>query len=63
MASDAVALGELAFSTLSTRRLSWIYMLRIIVPSALTACARTPLRAGLRSDSLTAGIRRCNSRR
>ena len=47
MASDAVALGELAFNTLSTRRLSWIYMLRIIVPSALTACARTPLRAGL----------------
>src|SRR5947209_6593009 len=58
MAMDAVAAGEGALSTCTARGECSMTKSSTSMPSAATACARTPAPPGTRSVSWTAGTRR-----
>ena len=61
MFSDAVAAGEGALQTFTTRSLSRIRKSSIIEPSRPMACARTPLGAATKCSSRIAGTSRCSA--
>ena len=62
MLSDAVAAGEGAFSTFTTRSVSSMTKSSTILPSGLTVWARTPAGAQSRYSDLISGTRRCSAR-
>ncbi len=60
MLREAVAAGDGAFSTFTTRSVSSITKSSTILPSGLTVWARTPAGAQSRYSDLISGTRRCS---